>query len=129
MNRGVHFDLTQKWALEEGFSAADARAIAVADWDVDRIHSVYVWSNKGYHFAWLGANRRARRLLATAQATRDLVALGEALHCVQDAVGHGIIGHIWHWDGIDRWERRSGWVRRRIERRSRELLARYRLSL
>lgn len=126
MNREVHYDFTRRWAIEEGFSVADATTVAAACWDVDRVHSVYEWRNKRYHFAWLGANRLARRLLAQATDTGDLVFLGEALHCIQDAVGHGFWGHIVHWDGIDRWERRGPRVRARIENRSREALRRYR---
>jgi len=118
--------MTKRWALEAGFSAEESETIAAADWNVDAVHSVRVWSNKGYHFAWLGANRRARRLLSEACEHRDLIALGEALHCAQDAIGHGFWGHIVHWNGIDRWELRGERVRRRIERRSREMLARYR---
>lgn len=127
MNREVHYGFTKRWALEEGFSEADAETIAAACWNVDTIHNVYEWRNKGYHFALLGANRRARRLAAHARATGDLIALGEALHCVQDAIGHGFWGHIVHWDGIDRWERRGPRVREKIERRSRALLAAHRL--
>jgi len=130
MDRGVHYELTRIWALEAGFSPDEATAIAAADWDVDRVHNVYAsWHNKGYHFAWLGASRRAKSLLERAIAGRDLVLLGEALHCSQDAIGHGQLGHLVHWDGIDRWDERSERVRRRIERRSREMLARYHQSL
>lgn len=125
MNREVHYDFTRQWAREEGFSEEDATVIAVACWNVDAIHSVYEWRNKGYHFAWLGANRRARRLLEFASVHADLVALGEALHCIQDAEGHGFWGHVYHWNGIDRWERRGSRVRKRIERRSREAMVAY----
>ena len=124
----MHFERTGQWALQEGFSAQEARVIAQADWDVDKIHNVHEWRNKGYHFAWLGARRRAKRLFAQAVAQSDLVALGEALHCIQDAIGHGNLGHVWHWDGIDRWDQRSDRVRRELERRSRAMLARYRDS-
>jgi hypothetical protein len=128
VNREVHYGFTKRWALEAGFSAQDAETIAAACWNVDAIHSVREWRNKGYHFAWLGANRRARLLLARATADNDLVALGEALHCIQDAVGHGFWGHIVHWDGIDRWECRGQRVRRRLEARSREALECHRSS-
>ncbi len=123
MNREVHYDFTRRWALEAGFSDADAETVAQACWNVDAIHDVHVWRNKGYHFAWLGANRRARRLLVQAVADGDLVALGEALHCIQDAEGHGFWGHVVHWGGIDRWDRRGPRVRHRIEHRSRVALA------
>lgn len=125
MNREVHFDFTRRWAIEAGFSEEDAAAIAAACWNVDTVHNVYEWRNKRYHFAWLGANRLAKRLVKQAIETGDLVSLGEALHCIQDAMGHGFWGHIVHWDGIDRWERRGPRVRARIERRSRQALQRY----
>jgi len=118
--------MTRRWALEAGFSDEESEVIASADWNVDAIHDVREWANKGYHFAWLGANRRARRLLFAACEHGDLVALGEALHCAQDSIGHGFWGHIVHWKGIDRWERRGDRVRRRIENRSRQMLAAYR---
>jgi len=126
VNREVHYDFTKRWALEAGFSAEDAETIAGACWNVDTVHNVYEWRNKGYHFALLGANCRARRLLSQARANNDLVALGEALHCIQDAVGHGFWGHVVHWDGIDRWERRGPRVRARLERRSRAALEHHR---
>ena len=129
MNREVHHDFTKRWAIDAGFSEEDAQTIATACWNVDTVHNVYEWRNKRYHFAWLGANRLARRLLKQSIDTGDLVSLGEALHCIQDAVGHGFWGHIVHWDGIDRWERRGPRVRERIERRSREALSAFRESV
>ncbi len=126
MDRDVHYERTRVWALDEGYTDEESTQIARADWAVDRIHSVREWRNKGYHFAWLGAERRARRLFSSAVRSGDLVSLGEALHCVQDSVGHGFWGHLYHWDGIDRWDRRGPGVRARLERRSRELLAAYR---
>lgn len=126
MNRHVHYELTRVWALDEGLEPAVAEAVADADWAVDNVHHVSVWSNKGYHFAWFGARRRARRLLADAILRSDPVALGEALHCVQDAIGHGFWGHIVHWRGIDRWEHRGLRVRTAIERESRAMMRDYR---
>lgn len=117
--------MTRAWAVEEGLSALEAQVVAEACWDVDRIHNVHLWKNKGYHFAALGARRKARRLLAVAVANGDLVALGEALHCTQDAIGHGFWGHVVHWKGIDRWAHRGPRVRARLERESREMIARY----
>lgn len=127
MDREVHYEFTKRWAIDEGFSEEDAETIAAADWAVDSKYLVHVnWHNKGYHFAWLGAHRRARRLYAQAVADGDLVSLGEAMHCTQDAIGHGNLGHLWHWDGIDRWEHRRQRVRGRLERASRDLLTNYR---
>lgn len=125
MNREVHYEFTRAWAIDEGFSEQDAEMIAAADWDVDRVFNVRVWRNKGYHFAWLGARRRAMLHLRRAVDDGDLVALGVALHCVQDAIGHGFWGHLWHWPGIDRWQHRSLRVRERVERESRRLLSSY----
>lgn len=126
MDRAVHYGKTREWAIEEGFSDEEAETIARADDNVDRKYSGRLWRNKGYHFAWLGARRRARRFFARAVEQCDLEALGEALHCIQDAVGHGVHGHFYHWRGIDSWERRSERVRAALERESRALLARYR---
>lgn len=123
MDREVHFELTRRWALDEGFSETDAACIARANWACDSEH-VGV-RNLRYHWPLAGALvvlwlrwRRARR-------EQDLVALGEALHALQDTIGHGLVGHLWHWPGIDRWDRRSNRVRRRLERWTRRLLAGY----
>ncbi len=126
MNATVHYDLTLLWALDEGFSAEEAQAIARANLDVDRDRSGPYFRNRGWHYAWLGARRRARALLAEAIEHRDLSLLGRALHSEQDAISHGHIGHIVHYPGIDIWERRSARVRSRIEAASKEMLAAYR---
>jgi len=57
-----------------------------------------------------------------ARTTGDLHALGEALHAEQDAISHGHLGHLWHWPGIDLWERRSPRMQLRLENRSRVML-------
>jgi hypothetical protein len=127
VNAAVHYGLTKRWASEAGFSDDEAETIALADRDTDRDFSGKLsWHNKGYHFAWLGARRRARVFLSDAIAKGDLVALGRALHCEQDAIAHGQSGHLWHWPGIDIWERRSNRVRGRIETASRTMLDYYR---
>lgn len=125
MNGHVHYGLTKRWAIEAGFSTADAEVIARADIDVDRAFPGRAWRNKRYHFAWLGARRISREWLAQAVGDADLVLLGRALHCAQDAVSHGRLGHFVHWPGIDLWERRRPGVQRRIERVSREMLDAY----
>lgn len=126
MNAHVHLQLTREWALAEGFSAGEAEAIARANLAVDREFPGDRVRNGGWHFAWLGARRRARRLLREATDSRGLVTLGRALHCEQDALAHGCLGQFWHYRGIDLWERRSARVRTRIERASRRMLAAYR---
>ncbi len=126
MDAAVHYDLTLRWALDEGFSVEEAETIARANLDVDRDLSGPYLRHRGWHYAWLGARRRARRLLAEAIENRDLVLLGRALHCEQDGISHGQIGHVYHYPGIDSWERRSARVRRRIEEASRGILSVYR---
>lgn len=126
MNGAVHYGLTRRWALEEGFTAEEAEVIARADIGVDRDHPGHEWRNWGWHFMLAGAALRVLRLEREAAENGDLNRLGEALHCAQDSIGHGLLGHLVHWDGIDIWERRSQRVRDRIERRSRLILAEHR---
>lgn len=126
MNGYVHDELTRRWAVECGFSADDAAEIGSANVAVDRIYNGSVWRNKRYHFGLLGARRQARRWLEDAVARREPALLGQALHCEQDAVSHGLIGHIWHYPGIDIWERRSPCVRARIEGATKRMLQEYR---
>lgn len=126
MNGFVHYGLTKRWAIEAGFDPESAEVIARANIDVDRKFPGRHWRFKRYHFAWLGARRIAREWLGEALETGDLVALGQAMHCVQDAVSHGNLGHIVHWPGIDIWERRTQRAQGRIEQASREMLAQYR---
>lgn len=126
MNAQIHYRLTLQWALEEGLSADEAEAVASANVGVDREFSGSMLRHKGWHFAWLGARRRARRLLAEAVLTRDPVLLGRALHCEQDALAHGHLGHIVHYPGIDLWDRRSERVRNRIEMASRGMIVAFR---
>lgn len=125
MNGFVHYGLTKRWAVEAGFDPRDAEVIAQANIGVDRELPGRRWRNKRYHFAWLGARRIGRTWFGEAMASADLVLLGCALHCIQDAISHGNLGHLLHWPGIDLWERRSQRVQRRIERASRDMLASY----
>lgn len=126
MNGAVHYGLTRRWALDEGFTEDEAVVIARADIGVDRAHPGSQLRNWSWHFWAGGASVRASHLARRASRERSLELLGEALHCLQDSIAHGLFGHLWHFDGIDIWERRSERVRRRIESRSRRMLARYR---
>lgn len=124
MNAHVHYVLTRRWAEDEGFSAEDADVIARANVEVDRVHrGSDSWRNLPWHWRWFGARRIASRLVAEAMRTGDLHALGEALHAEQDAIAHGHLGHLWHWPGIDHWDRRSPKMQARLERRTRSMLA------
>jgi len=123
MNAHVHYRLTKQWAEDVGFSASEAEIIARADVGVDRVHrGADSWRNLPWHWRWFGARRVARRLMDVARTTGDLHALGEALHAEQDAISHGHLGHLWHWPGIDLWERRSPRMQLRLENRSRVML-------
>jgi hypothetical protein len=123
MNREVHFDFTMRWARQEGFSAEDARIVGSANWACDVRHTGL--SGKRYHWPLAGAPILSWHRFRTAVAQGDLVLLGEALHALQDTIGHGLIGHLYHWKGIDRWEHRSPRIRRRLETASRRMLAAY----
>ncbi len=125
MNAYVHDTLTRTWAGEVGFSPDDAAAIARADVGVDRIYDGHLWRNKRYHFGLLGARRWSRRWFKAAVERRDLNLLGQAIHCEQDAISHGLLGHVWHYPGIDLWEHRSARVHDRLERATKELLREY----
>jgi hypothetical protein len=125
VNGEVHYDLTKRWAIEEGFSPEEAERIAAADWACDAKY-ISTLSDKRYHWPIFGSPVVALRRSRTAVSTGDLELLGEALHALQDTIGHGVHGHVWHWPGIDRLEHRSAWLARRLERRSRGMLATYR---
>lgn len=126
MNGFVHYGLTRRWALEAGFDPQSAEVIARANIGVDRELPGRQWRNKRYHFAWLGARRIGETWFGEAMTSADLVLLGRALHCVQDAISHGNLGHLVHWPGIDLWERRGARVQQRIERASRDMLVSFR---
>ncbi len=125
MNRDVHYDLTKRWAVEEGFSAEEAEAIAAADWACDEKYITTLY-DKRYHWPIFGAPAVALRRFKAAVESGDLALLGEGLHALQDTIGHGFVGHVWHYPGIDRLEHRTPSVERRLERRSKRMLGRYR---
>lgn len=122
MNGAVHYGHTRRWALEEGFSDATADGVARADIGVDRKYPGNQLRYWGWHFLLAGASLRAHVLNRRALETGDPLVLGEALHCTQDAIAHGLLGHLKPFAGIDTWEARSARVRRRIEDRSRRML-------
>lgn len=127
MNRFVHYDLTLTWARETGFADSEALTIARANWACDSRYTDL--AGKRYHWGLLGAPVVSVRRFRRAVRDGDLSALGEALHSLQDTLGHGVLGHLYHWPGIDRWEQRGEGVRRRIEGGSRKMLAAYRSRL
>jgi hypothetical protein len=129
----VHVRLTTEWALEEGFSRADARAIARADIEVD---ALWPGSKKwGRHFNPMASAvfgplemRRAVAAVRAGERERALVHLGRSLHSRQDAIGHGRLGlnHLLLRLGLrrnpDEWPTMSPSVQERIERATRRAL-------
>lgn len=135
MGPQVHLRLTRQWAIEEGFSEAEARAISAADLAYDLHYPASASAlNITRHFApsaWLWSALYFRQALRL----RDLTLLGSALHTAQDAVAHGRFGekHLmlragWGRDP-DVWELAPAGIRRRIEAATRRRLRRYRANL
>lgn len=127
----VHFSLTMQWAIEEGLSDVDAEVVGRADTEVDRL-----WPGRrqwARHFnpmaTYVVAPRYAReasRLEAQGAHDEALVALGRALHSLQDGVGHGRLGlaHLKYRVGVlkrhpDVWQTMQPTTRERIERATR----------
>lgn len=133
MGPDVHFRRTYDWATEEGFSADDAELIARADVGYDELYparrSLRDISRHFAPMAWLWSRHYERR----AALSGDLVLLGWALHCAQDAVAHGRLGqnHLLLRAGLRRnpdvWQTAPAGIRRRVEAVSRVLLRRYRM--
>lgn len=108
MGKLIHYYKTYKWALEMGFSDADARRIAYADWQVDILKPGERY-DRGRHlntnllslFGGLPTQPwYATYYLGAAIKTENLDDLGKALHSLQDWIGHGawpIYGY--HWKG------------------------------
>lgn len=126
MNGEVHYLLTRRWAEQVGFTAEEAELLA--RWNV-RTDSGFrgrgSWANKRFHLVPFGAWRTARSYLAWAIAERSIPHLGVALHAAQDAVGHGWLGSILHWPGIDDPKRRGAAVMGRLERLTKEWVVAY----
>lgn len=127
----VHFELTHDWAEEAGLgdiAERVARADVDFDWQYPARGSLF---NLTRHFApwtYVWAAVYARRALETHSPEH----LGWALHCLQDALSHGVLGlaHVRHRLGLSRdpddWSAAPERTRRRIGDQSRRLLARYR---
>lgn len=130
MGPDVHFRMTRDWADDAGL-AAQAEMIARADVGVDWDHPARgSLGNMSRHFG-LTARLWSAWYLSRALARRSPDDLGRALHCAQDAIAHGALGlgHLRFMAGAHRnpddWDAAPERVRRAIERRSREMLARY----
>ncbi len=134
----LHHRLTAQWAVEEGMSRAEAAVVANADIMVDMI---WPGSKKwGRHFnpmaTLIFAPMYFRAAMRTAAAgeyrAESLVALGRALHCRQDGIGHGVLGlaHLKARLGVlkrnpDDWEQMPPKKRAAIESATRRILRRY----
>lgn len=126
MNGEVHYLLTRRWAEEAGFTADEAER--VARWNVrtdSGFKGRWRWGHKRYHLVTFGAWRTARTYLSWAIPERSIPHLGVALHAAQDATGHGWLGSIIHWPGVDLLQRRSPAVRLRLERLTKEWVEAY----
>jgi hypothetical protein len=133
----VHLHLTTEWAIDEGFAASDAQAMADADIGVDDLwpgsHRPLRHFNPTASVVFVPLeSRRAVRADRAGDRAGALIHLGRALHSAQDAIGHGRLGlnHL-AWDvGLlrrqpDVWETMPASVRARIERASRRVLRRF----
>jgi hypothetical protein len=131
MGPDVHFRRTYDWARDEGFGHKDAELLAQADVGYDELYPARrSLADVTRHFApsaWLWSDHYLRR----AMRAGDLVLLGWALHCAQDAVAHGRLGqsHILLRLGLGRdpdlWDLAPPGVRLRIESATRDRLRRY----
>jgi hypothetical protein len=131
MGPEVHLRRTHAWALDEGFTPAEAEMIARFDLGYDsRYPARRSVKNITRHFApmaWLWSRYYLRR----AVATNDLMMLGYALHTAQDAVSHGTLGerHLLQHARLGRhpdvWDIAPSGIKRRIERVSRTRLRRF----
>ncbi|MEN6431240.1 MAG: hypothetical protein ABFC80_10435 [Coriobacteriales bacterium] len=109
-----------------------AECIARADVELDWTHPARgSVGNMSRHFG-LTACLWAEWYLYRACRDRSCEDLGRALHCVQDAIAHGVLGlkHVRHMAGLardpDDWDAATLRVRRAIERRSVSMLCRFR---
>lgn len=133
----VHVRLTAQWAVEEGMLESDARVVARADIEVDLLWpGSKMW---GRHFDPMATlifapryRAEAVRLELAGAHLDALVALGRALHCLQDGVGHGRLGlaHLkyrfgWLKRNPDEWELMPQKTRAGIERVTREAVRRF----
>lgn len=126
MNGIVHYDLTRRWAVDVGFT--DEEAEELARWDVrtDRgFRGKDAWSHKKYHLVPFGSRKTGLAYLAQAVEKRSLAHLGVGLHALQDTIGHGWLGSVFHFGGIDMWDRKSPAVQARMEAETRRWLEAY----
>ncbi|MDI6901176.1 MAG: hypothetical protein QMC79_05735 [Anaerosomatales bacterium] len=88
----VHYELTYRWALDEGMAETVAERVARADVGYDqRFPARRSLRDMSRHFAptaWLWSRAHLRRALALGSADD----LGLALHTAQDAIAHGRLG-------------------------------------
>jgi hypothetical protein len=119
----VHLRLTEQWLVESGFDEDVAHEIAECDvrYDMEHPGSLGVMNSTRH----LGPSARlwARIHLSRAKRTGSPCEFGRALHCIQDAESHGLLGlsHIRHRIGLlrrdpDDWEAAPDALKRRVRR-------------
>ena len=107
MNREVHYDFTRLWALEAGFSDEDAETIARPTGTWIAIHDVHVVAQQGLSLRLARRQPSGQALLDRARRGRRPRRARRGPALIQDADRPRLLGHVVHWDGIDRWERRG----------------------
>jgi hypothetical protein len=118
----VHRSLTHDWALNAGFSEADAAAIGRACMGIDKKHHTKPWA----HFRVTGADPISWFLARRAGQRGDLTLLGYAIHAAQDAIGHGWILPFLHMPLLDEWKTAPDKIKKNIESKTLALLNSYR---
>lgn len=126
----VHHRLTERWALEEGLDPASAKAAGIADVHVDLLWPGTRWWTR--HFNPTASLFWAPYYLVRAIRDGSPTLLGYALHCKQDAIGHGLLGlaHIRARLGLldrdpDDWALMPAQIQAAIELASRRMIRRY----
>jgi hypothetical protein len=123
MGPKVHLRLTERWLVEAGFDEDIAHEIARCDvrYDMEYPGSLGLVNSTRH----LGPSARlwAATHLRRAKRTGSPCELGRALHCIQDAESHGLLGlsHIRHRIGLlrrdpDDWEAAPDALKARVRR-------------
>ena len=106
----VHSALTEKWAVEAGFSPEEAKMIAMADQSIDDRFMTHSFNPFGFnrHFP----NREKVKEKLENINCGDLQKLGELLHSLQDSFSHegfdaSTIGHFPD-QSVDKYNPNSG---------------------
>ena len=92
MGPTLHLDMTERWLIETGMDADFARDVAVNDACFDIVLPGGLSPINALRHLGPTARLWARRYLASAERTGSARDLGYGLHCLQDALSHGVLG-------------------------------------